>query len=142
MKYLTRRYPYRNDNLWGDFESFFNAPSPFMPSFSSLMNWDDQNTRPAIDLFEDEANYFVQAELPGFDKKEIEVELERNRLTLKGARKVNNQEDSSEVTFQRSVSLPDSVEADKVAAKYENGVLTVTIPKAETVKPLRIEVNS
>lgn len=142
MKYITRRYPNRNNNLWGDFESFFNAPSPFMPSFSSLMSWEDQNSRPAIDLFEDEANYFVQAELPGFDKKEIEVELERNRLTLKGARKVNAKEDSSEVTFQRSISIPETVEAEKVSAKYENGVLTVTIPKAEAVKPLRIEVNS
>ncbi len=142
MKYLTRRYPYQNNNLWGDFESFFNAPSPFMPAFNSLVNWDSQNSRPAIDLFEDEGNYFVQAELPGFDKKEIEIELEKDRLTLKGARKVNNKKEASEVTFHRSVSLPDSVKADDVSAAFKNGILTVTIPKAEAVKPLRIEVKS
>ena len=142
MKYLTRRYPKENNNLWGEFESFFNAPSPFMPSFNSLMNWDSNVTRPAIDLFEDENNYFVQAELPGFDRKEIVVELEKDRLVLKGSRKANDKKETSEISFHRSVTLPDSVKADKVAAKYENGILTVSIPKADAVKPLRIEVKS
>ena len=142
MKYLTHRYPRTQNDLWGDFESFFNAPSPFMPSFNSLLNMDSETNHPAIDLFEDEENYFVQAELPGFDRKEIEVELERDRLVLKGARKVEGKDEKSEITFHRSVTLPDSVKADDVSAKYENGILTVTIPKADAVKPLRIEVKS
>lgn len=142
MKYLTHRYPQTNHNLWGDFEEFFNAPSPFSPSFNTLFNWKPENNRPAIDLFEDEANFFVQAELPGFDRKEIEVELENDRLILKGARKENGKEGESEISFHRSVVIPNSVKQDQVSAKYENGLLTVTIPKADAVKPLRIEVKS
>ncbi|MDA0350092.1 MAG: Hsp20/alpha crystallin family protein [Verrucomicrobia bacterium] len=142
MKYLTRRYPNTNHQLWGDFESFFNTPSPMLSSYNSLFNWDSNAYRPAIDLFEDEENYFVQAELPGFDRKEITVELEKDRLVLKGARQIAEKGESSEVTFHRSVSLPDSVKSEKVAAKYDNGVLTVTIPKAEPTKPLQIEVKS
>lgn len=111
MKYLTRRYPDTNNELWEDFESFFNAPSPFMPSFNSLFNWDSNAYRPAVDLYEDEANYFVQVEIPGFDRKEIDVELEKDRLVLKGARKTGDKDAKSEVSFHRSVTLPDSVKA-------------------------------
>ncbi|MCB1120199.1 MAG: Hsp20/alpha crystallin family protein [Verrucomicrobiae bacterium] len=142
MKYLTRRYPNNDNSLWGDFEAFFNAPSPFSPAFNSIFEWEPSMRRPAIDLYEDDGNYYVQAELPGFDRKEIEVELEQNRLVLKGARKVKEGDKKSEITFNRAVTIPDSVLADKVSAKYDNGVLTVTIPKAETAKPLRIEVKS
>lgn len=142
MKYLTRKYPSNDNSLWGDFEAFFNAPSPFTPSFSSFFDWEPNVQRPAIDLYEDEGNFFVQAELPGFDRKEIDVELEKNRLVIKGARKVKEGDEKSEITFNRAVSLPDAVMPEKVSAKYDNGILTVTIPKAETAKPLRIEVKS
>lgn len=125
--------------FWGDFDSFFNAPSPFLPSF---FDWNDDARRPAIDLFEDESSYMVQAEVPGYDRKEITVELEKDRLVLKGSRKVNGDDEKSEVSFHRSVTLPDSVESDNVKANYENGVLTVTIPKAEALKPRQIEVKS
>jgi len=81
-------------------------------------------------------------ELSGLDRKEIDVELEKNRLVIKGARKVKEGDEKSEITFNRAVSLPDAVMPEKVSAKYDNGILTVTIPKAETAKPLRIEVKS
>ena len=142
MKYLTRRQPNRSNDLWGDFESFFNAPSPFMPSFNSMFNWDSDASRPPIDLYEDESNYFVQVELPGFDRKEIEVELEKDRLVLKGARKEGCKGNETEISFHRSVTLPESVKSEAVSAKHENGLLTVTIPKADAVKPLKIEVKS
>ncbi len=139
MKYLTRRQPTNGRQLWGDFDSFFNAPPPFLPSF---FDWNNDVYRPAIDLFEDEASYIVHAEVPGFDRKEITVELEKDRLILKGLRKLNDDDESSEVSFHRSVTLPDAIKSDKVNAKYENGVLTVTIPKAEALKPVQIEVKS
>ncbi|MBH55544.1 MAG: hypothetical protein CMI18_14545 [Opitutaceae bacterium] len=142
MKYLTRRPYNSNNDLWGHFESFFNAQSPILQSVNTLFDWNSDTYRPAIDLYEDEGNYFVQAELPGFNRKKIEVELEKERLVLKGTRKVNDKKESSEINFHRSITLPDSVKGDKVSAKYENGVLTVTIPKAEAVKPLRIEVKN
>jgi HSP20 family protein len=139
MKYLTRIQPANNRQLWGDFDAFFNAPSPFMPS---LFEWNNGASRPAVDLFEDDSDYIVQAEVPGFDRKEITVELEKDRLILKGSRKVNGDDEKTEVSFHRSITIPDSVKADKVKAKYENGILTVTVPKAEAQKPIKIEVKS
>lgn len=142
MKYLTRKQPVNGRQLWGDFDSFFNAPSPFLPSF---FDWNKDVYQPAIDLFEDGDSYIVHAEVPGFDRKEITVELESNRLILKGARKMNADDEETEISFHRSVTLPDSIrseKADKVKAKYENGVLMVTIPKAEALKPLQIKVES
>ena len=142
MKYLTRRNRNQPNPLWADFEDFFNAPSPFIQSLNSLLNWNSGDVNPAIDLFEDDANYFVQAELPGFNRKEIHVELENEQLILRGDRKTDSKEGKSEISFHRSVTIPNAVKADKVSAKYEDGLLTVTIPKAEEVKPLQIEVQS
>ena len=137
MKYLTRRYLNNDRDLWEDFENFFNAS----PLFNSAYPADNASYRPAVDLYEDDANYFVRAEIPGFSKKDLQVELESDRLVLQGERKEMG-EDKSTVSFQRSVSLPSTIEAEKIAAKYENGLLTVTVPKAEAVKPLQIEINS
>ncbi|MCZ6673266.1 MAG: Hsp20/alpha crystallin family protein [Verrucomicrobia bacterium] len=142
MKFLNHRYNNTNTDLWGEFEEFFNAPSNFFPTNNPLFRWDSNALRPAIDYYEDDSNFFVQAEVPGFQSKEIEVELEKNRLELKGARKQDGEKGASEITFHRSVSLPDFVKAEAISAKYENGVLTVTIPKADASKPRRIKVKS
>lgn len=142
MKYLTLKRSENTNDLWGDFESFFNTPSPFIPSFNSLFDWGSHTFRPALDLFEDEDSYYAQAELPGFSRKEIQVELQRDRLIFKGRRKLDDKKESSEVSFHRSITIPDSIKGEKISAKYENGVLTVMIPKAEDAKPLKIEVKN
>ena len=141
MKYLTREKSNSGNYLWRDFESFFYSP-PFFGSNNPLFQWESSSNSPALDLYEDESNYFVQAELPGFDRKEIQVELDKDRLLLKGTRKGKGKEDTSEVSFHRSVTLPQSVKSKKITAVYENGLLTVTVPKAEAIKPRRIEVKS
>jgi HSP20 family protein len=141
MNYLTRRYSNTNNDLWGDFEHFFNA-SPFFTSTNPFFNWNNPSNQPAVDLYEDDSSYFVQAELPGFDRKEIQVELEKDRLILQGTRKEKNKDGKSVASFHRSVSLPDSVKTKAITAKYDNGLLTVTIPKAEAAKPLRIEIKN
>ncbi|QXD24012.1 Hsp20/alpha crystallin family protein [Opitutia bacterium ISCC 51] len=140
MKYLTRRYSNNNRDLWRDFENFFNS-TPFYNS--SYPQYKSNGTfRPAVDLFEDESNYFVRAEIPGFKKKELEVNLERDRLMLKGERKNKGEGEKSTLSFHRSVNLPSTIESKRIEAHYENGMLTVTIPKAESAKPRKIEINS
>ena len=141
MKYLTRRYSNNHRDLWADFENFFNA-SPFFNSSHSLSQAESSGNRPAVDLFEDESNYFVRAQIPGFKKKELEVELEKDRLVLKGLRKEKEDGAKSAVSFHRSVSLPRTIDSKKIVAKYKNGVLTVTIPKAEAAKTRQIDINS
>jgi HSP20 family protein len=90
-----------------------------------------------VDLYEDKDNVFVRAELPGVTREAINLELVENYLTLTATRKDGEQE----FTLTRSVSLPENVQADKVTAALEHGILTVTLPKQEQAKPRKIAIN-
>lgn len=102
-----------------------------------------------IDLFEDKDAVHVRAELPGVNRDAINVEVVDDYLTITAQRKTpaaapatngDAAEAEESFSFSRSVSLPESVQADKVTAAYENGVLTVTLPKREEAKPKKITV--
>ncbi|MES1167126.1 MAG: Hsp20/alpha crystallin family protein [Pseudomonadota bacterium] len=95
-----------------------------------------------VDLYEDKANAYVRAELPGIARNDINVELIDGALTITAARKTAAAEGQPEqsVSFSRSVTIPAEVEADRVAASYENGVLTVTLPKRAEAQPKKITV--
>ena len=130
-------------NPWASFDDdlgrIFNA------SFSSLLDETDAATgslHPRADLYEDKDNFFLRAELSGLKKDDIRVELGDGVLTVSGARKVFAADGQAESTseFTRSVSVPARVQEDKINAHYEDGVLTVTLPKAEEVKPKRVAV--
>lgn len=94
-----------------------------------------------VDLYEDKDNTYVRAELPGVNRDDIGVELVDGYLNLSATRKVKTSEQEDAFAYSRSVSVPDSVvQADKIAAVYENGVLTVTLPKREEAKPRKVTV--
>lgn len=103
---------------------------------------------PAVDVFQDKDNVTIHAELPGMKKEEIHVSLEDGVLTISGERKSNHNAEGVrahrterfEGSFQRAISLPSEVKAEAVAAQYKNGVLIITLPKAEAAKPKQIEV--
>lgn len=99
-------------------------------------------TRFPVDLYEDKDNTYVRAELPGVNRDDISVEVVDGQLTLTAARKTPAAEGQAEqsVSFSRTLALGDAVQADKVAAAYENGVLTVTLPKREEAKPKKITI--
>ena len=94
-----------------------------------------------VDLYEDKDNTYVRAELPGIERADINVEMVEDYLTITAARKTKEGEKEESFSFSRSVTIPSAVQADKVAAAYENGVLTVTLPKREEAKPRKISVN-
>lgn len=94
-----------------------------------------------VDLYEDKDNAYVRAELPGVERADINVEMVEDYLTITAARKTKDGDNEQSFSFSRSVSIPDAVQADKVAAAYENGVLTVTLPKREEAKPRKISIN-
>jgi HSP20 family protein len=96
-----------------------------------------------VGLHEDKDHTYVRAELPGVKREDINVELAEGYLTITAARKTPAADGKGEETFSlsRSVSVPEAVQTDKVAAAYENGVLTVTLPKAEAIKPRKIAVS-
>lgn len=90
-----------------------------------------------VDLCEDKENTYVRAELPGVAREAISIEMIDGYLNLNATRK---QGDES-VSFSRSLAIPAAVQADKVSATYENGVLTVTLPKQEKAKPRKIDIS-
>ncbi len=90
-----------------------------------------------VSVHEDQENLQVSAELPGVNRGDINIELLDDTLSLTASRKQGEQT----VSFERSFSLPYAVQADKVVAAYENGILRLTLPKAEAAKPRKIAVN-
>jgi len=134
----------RLSNLREEMDRLFETPlAGFVRSSNLLSGWN-----PALDVYEDKDNFVVKAELPGMKKEEINVSLQEGTLSISGERKSESKHEESEVCraeryfgrFQRTVSLPAAVAADKVNAKYKDGILTVTLPKTEESKPKQIDV--
>lgn len=106
------------------------------------------NWAPSVDISEDEKAFTLLADIPGVDPKYIDISMEKGVLTIKGERSsedVAQGENFSRVErqsgqFYRRFTLPDSADADKIEAKSEHGVLTVTIPKQEVTVSRRIDV--
>lgn len=107
-------------------------------------------TYPALDLWQDEDHFYVEAELPGMELADLEIYVSgENQLSIKGSRKVPEIEQATwhrrERTygdFTRLLSLPGPVDPDHVKASMKHGVLTIQLPKAATSKPRRIEVKA
>jgi HSP20 family protein len=104
---------------------------------------------PAVDVYEDEHNVTLKIEVPGIDEKDISVNLENNTLTVHGERKIEKEEkeenyrrvESQYGSFTRTFTVPPTVDAEKVAANYDKGVLKITLPKKAEAKPKQIKVN-
>lgn len=103
---------------------------------------------PAADIVESESGLSLHLDMPGLDAKAIQVKVENDVLTVQAERKAEPKAEGVAVrrqerafgTFARSFALPDTVDATKVEAKYENGVLTLTLPRREESRPRVIEV--
>ena len=93
-------------------------------------------------LYEDKDNAYVRAELPGLAREDINVEMVDGYLNITGARKVTDDDGkvAASHALSRSVAIPEAVQTDKVGAAYENGVLTVTLPKREETKPRKVTI--
>jgi HSP20 family protein len=103
---------------------------------------------PAIDIHQDKDSVYVTCEVPGMKKEDIDITLHEGMLTLSGERKREEEVKDGETfrserffgKFHRTFTLPTPVVEGKVKASYQNGILTVTLPKAEEAKPKRIDV--
>ncbi len=94
-----------------------------------------------VDLYEDKDHTYVRAELPGVNRSDINVEVNDGYLTISATRKTPAEgKEEESFSFSRAVSVADDVQTDKIHAAYENGVLTVTLPKREEAKPKKISV--
>lgn len=133
------------DNLYNDalseLDRFFDRTFGSFPAHPGLLTREESRGF-RVDLNHDADNYYVAAELPGVDKKDVNIELENAVLTISGERKIGGDEGAeSTVRFSRSITVGDDVNPDKVKAKLENGILTVTLPKREERKPRMISVS-
>jgi len=134
----------RLSSLHDEIDRLFEAPLDELVRSSGLLSgWN-----PALDLYEDKDNFVAKVELPGMKKEDIDVSLHDGSLSITGERKSEEKSEGADVyrserffgRFQRTVTLPTPVAADKVKAEYEDGILTVTLPKAEEAKPKQIDV--
>ena len=125
--------------------------SLFESSFSNGNGSDVFNSwAPALDVYEDANNLIVRAEIPGMKKEDIEVSLHDNVLTISGERRNEKKYEGSQTSrderffgrFTRSVALQKQVDAGDVKASYKDGIITITLPKAEEAKPRQIEVKA
>ena len=147
---LVRWDPVREiDTLQGEmnrlFSSFFDTPAP---SGKGNGNGTQRRWIPSMDLVETQDHFVLQADLPGMSESDVNVELENNVLTISGERKTEREEqhegyhrlERATGAFSRVLSLPEGIDADAVAAAFDNGVLTVRIPKPVQAKPRRVKI--
>jgi len=132
-------------SLRDEIDRLFEAPLAELARSTQLLSgW-----TPALDLHEDRENVYVNVELPGMKKDEIDVSLHDGALSISGERKMESKHQDAEAyrserffgRFQRTVMLPTPVAADKVKAQYKDGILSITLPKTEEAKPKHIDVN-
>src|SRR5438477_13204085 len=145
MKTLTRWEPFRGViSLQEQVNRLFNDAFERQGEESSLTAW-----APAVDIYETEHELVVKADLPDVDPKDLDIRVENNILTIRGERKFEkkvNEENYLRVehsygSFARSFTLANTVNTEAIKAEYQNGVLTLRIPKREEAKPKQIKVN-
>jgi HSP20 family protein len=114
-------------------------------NFLSFSSWE-----PSVDIYEDDKGYVINAELPNIKKEDVKINIENGYITIQGERSFEKETkkegrkyhvvERSYGAFSRSFKLPENSDKAKVEAKFENGVLSVTIPKSEESKPKEVEI--
>ena len=123
------------------FNTFFDTPAG--GNGGGLRRW-----VPPMDLVETDDHFVLKADLPGLDANDVAIEVEDKVLTLSGERKVEHETskegfyrlERSSGEFRRSLTLPEGVDADKIEANFDKGVLEVRIPKPEERKPRKVQI--
>ena len=145
MRTLTHWEPFRGAaTLQEQINRMFNDAVERTGEESNLTTW-----APAVDIFETEHELVVKADLPEVDSKDLDIRVENNILTIRGERKFEkkvNEDNYLRIeraygSFSRSFSLANTVNSEAIKADYQNGVLTLSIPKREEAKPKQIKVN-
>jgi HSP20 family protein len=111
--------------------------------------WSEGVWNPSVDISETKDNVLIKAEMPGLNKEDVKISMQDNMLTLTGEKKQEKEEketnyhrvERSYGAFSRSFSLPTSVKSDKIRATYKDGILSITLPKTEEVKPKEIPIS-
>jgi len=141
--------PFRElEDIEQRFDELFNRPS--LPRLWRRLPVEEIGWAPAIEVFEREDKFVVKAELPGMKEEDIDVSVVGDTLTIKGDRRAETEAkeenyyccERSYGSFFRSIALPSTVDAKKIEASYDSGVLEVSLPKVAEVKPKKISVST
>jgi HSP20 family protein len=124
--------------------SFLSAPDGWEEGEGSF------DLRLPIDVSETDDSYIVRASIPGINPEDLDISVENSTLSIRGETTKESEREGERWhikerrfgSFQRSISLPNNVDADQVGAQYADGVLTLTVPKSEQAKPRKISVSS
>lgn len=123
---------------FNEFDKFFDGSS----------NMGLTNFAPAVDVWEDKDNVYVETPLPGLDPENVEISIENDVLTIEGSAEKKNEVDEKNYyrkevrygSFHRAVALPSAVKSDSAKAEYIKGVLKINIPKEERAKPKKVQI--
>ena len=134
--------------LRAEMDRLFDVAFPALSSLQRGGLFGDWQGEFPVDLYQDKNAFTVRAELPGFRKEDIGVEVADGILTITGHQKTEEKSENKdkpaattqERRLSRAISLPENLDLEKIQAAYENGVLTVTLPKREEVKPKQIAI--
>jgi len=130
-----------------DFDEWFRHPFAGMPTLGQFFSQLGEvfpgvtSDKLAVDVHEDKDAYHAHFEVPGVKKEDIKIELNNGMLTVTAEKREKNGDSESRCALSRSVSVPDGVNVDAIVAKLEDGILNLTLPKAEHKKPRAIELN-
>ena len=137
---------YRRDNEWFNdtFKSLFNAP--FFSTRDEVMN--TTSFTPRVRISEDKDNFYLNLEMPGIPKEDVKISLEDNTLSISGTKKHQNKTEESNLIlneifygeFSRSFNLSEDIKKDSIDAEFKDGLLTISLPKKEEVKPVVKEI--
>ena len=132
MKLITWNSTARPISIFNDFDNFLN-------DFSSSLNY-SSSWEPKFEVLNTDTMYCIRAEIPGMSKKDIDIELENNTLSISGDRKwndkdQNNYSEFSYGKFYRSFNLPEDAKENNIKASMKDGILSVQVPRLEKVKP-------
>ena len=139
-------------SIWDPFQEMETLLDRYnRSSRKTLANSDDRSFEvgdwmPVVDIDETEDAFSIKAELPGVEKDDVSINIDKGVLTIKGEKKTETEDkkrhrvECSYGSFVRSFTLPQSVNVDDVEAEYNNGILNLTIPKSEEAKPKEVEV--
>lgn len=143
----------RPSDLWQRFQEDFDQLTRSMnekwPSlFEDEGDMTNREWTPSVDIIEEEDHFLVKADIPGVDPKDIEITLDGGNLVIRGERKWEKEEEKEGYTrsecshgmFYRRFNLPETADPEKISAKGEHGVLTLTIGKRAVDKPKRIDI--
>jgi HSP20 family protein len=152
MANITRRNPFGElTTLQDRINQLFNQPfGPLWRTGGAEQALTASTFAPAVDIYEDEHNIVLTAEVPGVEEKDLDISLENGVLTISGERKMENEEkqdnfhriERSYGRFTRSFTLPPTVDENNVKAEFNNGVLKITLAKREEAKPKQIKIEA